>query len=384
MNTLYIECKMGAAGDMLMAALYELLPDKQGFLDAMNALAPGVRVEALSGENGGITGTHMKVTIHGEEEDHDHHHHHATPGSIAHTLEHLALPEQAKAHAQQVYAAIAQAEAKAHGRPVTEIHFHEVGALDAICDVAGVCYAMELLGYPRVICSPVHVGAGTVRCAHGLLPVPAPATANLLTGVPIYGGEVMGELCTPTGAALLTHFASCFSSMPPMTLAGVGCGLGSRTFDRPNCLRVFLGTAPQGGNGEITELVCCIDDMTAEALSFACQRLLSLGALDVYTTPAYMKKGRAGHELTVLCNPSQEQAMALQVLRLTTSNGLRLRRCGKYFLTPGSREAATPWGSLRLKTAQGFGITHEKPEYEDAAALAAREDLAYQDIIPIP
>lgn len=380
MKTLYLECGMGAAGDMLMAALYELLPDKPDFLRSMNALIPGVQVSALSGESCGVTGTRIAVSVGGEEEDHCQHQRHATPESISHILEHLSLPGDVKRHAQAVYAAIAQAEAQAHGCPVTEVHFHEVGALDAIADVAGVCYALELLKVEKIIVSPIHVGAGTVRCAHGILPVPAPATANLLAGAPIYGGEIQGELCTPTGAALLTHFAGEFGAMPPMTLLGVGCGLGGRVFSSPNCLRAFLGETAAGGRGEILELVCNIDDMTGEALSFACGRLLELGALDVYTTPVYMKKGRMGQELTVLCNPSQEQAMARQILRLTTSNGLRVRACGKYFLTPGQEAVQTPWGTVAVKTGQGFGIRHQKAEYEDAAQLAREADIPYQSI----
>ena len=211
MRTLYIECNMGAAGDMLLAALYELLEDKSAFLDTMNGLGlPGVHLEAVPGTTCGIAGTHMRVTVHGEEEHepaaghghghahghdhahphehaHAHAHHHATPGHIAEIIDGLTLPDAVKQHARSVYDAIAVAEAKAHGCPVGDVHYHEVGALDAVADVTGVCYALHLLQPERVVVSPIHVGSGTVRCAHGVMPVPAPATANLLTGVPIYG-----------------------------------------------------------------------------------------------------------------------------------------------------------------------------------------------------
>ena len=202
-----------------------------------------------------------------------------------------------------MYDAIAQAEAKAHGCPVGDVHFHEVGALDAVADVVGVCYALYLLQPEQILASPVHVGSGTVRCAHGIMPVPAPATANLLSGVPIYGGTVRGELCTPTGAALLTHFAQSFGPMPVMTAQAVGVGIGTKQFEQANCVRAFLGETAEEANGEILELVCNIDDMTPEALAFACSRLLEEGALDVYVTPGTMKKGRPGHVLTVLCRP---------------------------------------------------------------------------------
>ena len=413
---------MGAAGDMLMSALYELLEDKEGFLKTMNGLGlPGVHVEAAPGVSGGIAGTHMKVTVHGQEElehdhdhhehehdhhhdhghdhhhhdhdhdhshayehehEHEHHHHHATPGHIAEIIDALALPEEVKANARAVYDAIARAEAKAHGCPVGDVHYHEVGALDAVADVTGVCYAIYLLQPDRVVVSPVHVGSGTVKCAHGIMPVPAPATANLLAGVPVYGGEVMGELCTPTGAALLTHFAQSFGPMPPMSGSAVGCGVGTKVFaGRANCVRAFLGEDAQSANGSITELVCNIDDMTPEALAFAAARLLELGALDVYTVPGTMKKGRPGHVLTVLCEEDQEAELARAVLEQTTTIGLRVRRCGKYFLTPGSRTVETPWGPVQVKTAQGFGVSKAAPEYESAAALARANGLPIQTVL---
>ena len=421
MKTLYIECNMGAAGDMLMAALYELLEDQEGFLRTMNSLGlPGVRVEARAAATCGIAGTHMAVTVHGEEEtegsipaeagrdslhshdhdhphehghdhhghdhhDHDHgeghHHHHATPGHIGELIDSLPLPQEVKASARAVYDAIAQAEAKAHGCPVGDVHFHEVGALDAVADVVGVCYALHLLTPERIAVSPVHVGSGTVRCAHGVMPVPAPATANLLAGVPIYGGTIQGELCTPTGAALLAHFAQSFGPMPVMAAGAVGVGIGTKDFGQANCVRAFLGETVEEANGEILELVCNIDDMTPEALSFACSRLLEEGALDAYITPGTMKKGRPGHVLTVLCEPDREGPLARQILAQTTTNGLRVRRCGKYFLSPSAGMVQTQWGPVKLKTAQGYGITHMKPEFEDAAALAREHGVPYQAVL---
>ena len=412
MKTLYIECKMGAAGDMLMASLYELLEDKQGFLDTMNGLGlPGVRLEAQKSSSCGIAGTHMKVTVHGEEEhepaeghdhehnedadhehdstgehshehghDHDHEHHHATPRHIADLINGLKLPEKVKGQARAVYRAIAEAEARAHGCPVGDVHFHEVGALDAVADVTGVCYALYLLQPERIVVSPIHVGSGTVRCAHGVMPVPAPATAALLTGVPIYGGAIQGELCTPTGAALLAHFADSFGEMPLMAVKDTGIGIGTKTFEQANCVRAFLGEEKEETEDMILELVCNIDDMTPEALAFACTRLMELGALDVYTVAGTMKKGRPGHVLTVLCRPEKEEELARHILTQTTTNGLRVRRCGKYFLAPGMGKVRTRWGDVRVKTAKGYGITHMKPEYEDVAEVARRENLPYQRV----
>lgn len=432
MKTLYLECNMGAAGDMLMAALYELLDDQSAFLQKMQELGlHGVQVTAEPAKTCGIAGTHMRVTVHGEEEhepdahdhhhddhehehhhhhhdhhhddhehehhhhhhddhehdhhhdhahEHGHHHHHATPGHIAAIIDGLNLPDAVKQHARAVYDAIAQAEAKAHGCPVGDVHYHEVGALDAVADVTGVCYAMHLLGVDRVVVSPVHVGSGTVRCAHGVMPVPAPATANLLAGVPVYGGSVQGELCTPTGAALLTHFADAFEKMPVMRTQKVGIGIGTKQFEQANCVRAFLGETDAQVNSTITELTCNLDDLTAEALATACEQLLSEGALDVYTVPGTMKKGRAGHVLTVLCEDKDTARMAERVLALTTTNGLRVRRCEKYFLQPSAREVSTAWGKVRVKVAEGFGITHVKPEFEDVAAIARKNGLSYDTV----
>ena len=426
MRTLYIECSMGAAGDMLMSALYELLEDQKGFLDTMNGLGlSGVEIQARPGSTCGIAGTHMAVTVNGQEEqepaegghthshghshdheehnhshshDHEEHnhshshdheahghehsyaHHHATPGHIAELIDTLALPEAVKMHARAVYDEIARAEAKAHGCPPGDVHFHEVGALDAVADVTGVCYALDLIGAEKIVVSPVHVGSGTVRCAHGVMPVPAPATASLLQGIPIYGGEIKGELCTPTGAALLKHFADEFGPMPVMTAEKTGIGIGTKQFEQANCVRVFLGDTAESGNGEITELVCNLDDMTPEAVSYACSRILEMGALDVYTVPGTMKKGRPGWVLTVLCRPEDEEKTAQCILSETTTNGLRVRRCGKYFLAPGAERVQTRWGEVRVKTAEGWGIRHRKPEYEDAAALARSRGISYEGV----
>ena len=424
MKELYLECSMGAAGDMLMSALYELLtPEQQKtFVETMNHLLPGVTVTPQRAQTCGITGTHMEVLVHGEEEqthdvhghdhmhphvhghdhmhphehehdhvhlhehghdhvhphEHDHGHvhphHHASLPHIQEILSGLPVAEEVKKHAAAVYEAIARAESAAHGCPVEEVHFHEVGALDAVADVTGVCLAISMLRPDKITASPIHVGSGMVRCAHGVMPVPAPATAFLLRGIPTYGGEIQGELCTPTGAALIAHFAQSYGPMPAMAADGVGYGVGRKTFERANCVRAFLGekTEDRAANGEITELVCNLDDMTPEALAFACRRLLELGALDVYTLPGQMKKGRPGWVLTVLCAPQQEEEMAVHILRETTTNGLRARRCAKYFLRPTVEERETAHGSIRVKKAEGYGVTHEKPEFEDVAAAAQK------------
>ena len=335
MRTLYLDCGMGAAGDMLTAALLELLPQPEEFVKRLNGLGiPGVTYHREQAEKCGITGTHITVTVdghaegehdhehdHHHEHDHGHHHHHSGMEEISHLIGHLPVSEKVRADIRAVYDAIAQAESHVHGVPVTDIHFHEVGTMDAVADVTAVCLLMEELAADQVIASPVHVGGGTVRCAHGVLPVPAPATAYLLRDVPIYGGAIQGELCTPTGAALLRHFVTRFGDMPVMTLGSVGYGMGQKEFPRANCLRAMLGeTAAE--SGDVVELACNLDDMTGEGIAFAMERLLAAGALDVYTLPIGMKKSRPGVMLCVLCREEQREDMVRLLLRHTTTLGV--------------------------------------------------------------
>lgn len=272
MRTLFLECNMGAAGDMLMAALSGLLDAPEDFVEEMNGLGlPGIRVTRKHDVSSGIRGVRMGITYLGEKEmsagvpgeragisskgqvdesgaaEHLHHghdsdhHHPITLKQIHEIIENLRVSEAVKKDIQEVYSLIAGAEALAHGCPVEEVHFHEVGAMDAVADVTGVSLLMEKINADRVACSPVHVGSGMVRCAHGMLPVPAPATAELLRGIPCYGGSVRGELCTPTGAALLRHFVTSFGPMPVMAAEKIGVGLGDKEFAAANALRAFLG-----------------------------------------------------------------------------------------------------------------------------------------------
>ena len=386
MKVIYLDCSMGAAGDMLMAALYELLEDKQAFLDMMRSLGlPGIEISAAPAVKCGITGTHMKVLVHGSEEQdalhdhlhehahehsHDHeHHHHTDLHEIEHLLSHLDLPQTVRDDALGVYHRIAEAESKVHGRPVDQIHFHEVGTLDALADVVGVCLLMHLLAPEKVYASSVHVGSGQVRCAHGILPVPAPATALLLAGVPIYGGVIQGELCTPTGAALLTHFVTKFGELPAMRLLKSGYGMGTKDFPAANCVRAMLGEQ-DAPTEEILELSCNLDDCTGEAIGFAMERLLDAGALDVYWTSVGMKKNRPGILLTCMCRPLDREKMVELLFRHTTTLGVRESAFRRYTLSRESKTIQTPDGDIRVKVSTGYGVAREKPEFEDLAKIA--------------
>lgn len=495
MKTLYLECKMGAAGDMLMGALLELIPDREEFLGKLNSLGlPGVAVGCETAVRCGITGSHIHVTIDGAQErahDHEHGHNHGLAheqhyhehtshdrehdahectrrrnreedaqenplacradedahectrrhsgehsddcghalvchdqghpydhdhGDQAHVHEHghfsyadiqsligtLPLSDKVKSDALAVYRLIGDAESAVHGVPVEQIHFHEVGSLDAVADVIGCCLLFELIGAEEIVASPVCTGSGTVRCAHGILPVPAPATARLLLGIPCYSGDIQSELCTPTGAALLRHFAARFCGMPPMTIERIGCGMGAKDFPVANCVRAFLGeafveAAPQGGAevsevlsatdtdsgtaDTIYELCCNLDDMTPEAVGYACELLLREGALDIFTTPIQMKKFRPAVLLTCLCRPDEKEKLTQLMLRHTTTLGVRFRRCERSVLRSRQIVRETEYGKIRVKLSEGHGICKSKAEYEDVKAASERCGVPFATVI---
>lgn len=299
---------------------------------------------------------------------------------IAHIVHHLPVSDKVKADILAVYSLIAEAESHAHGVPVTEIHFHEVGTMDAVADVTAVCLLMEKIGPGQVIASPVHVGSGQVRCAHGILPVPAPATAYILRDVPLYGGETRGELCTPTGAALLKHFVTRFGSMPVMKTTAIGYGMGKKDFPAANCVRALLGETESAGD-YITELNCNVDDMTGEALGFAMEELFAAGALDVYTVPIGMKKSRPGTLLCVMCRAEDKEKMVRLLFRHTTTIGIRENVYRRYTLERTVETVQTPYGDIRRKTSTGYGVTRQKYEYEDLARAARENDVSVSEVL---
>lgn len=404
MKTLYLDCSMGAAGDMLAAALLELLPDPDAFVAELNALAiPDVKFSRETSVKCGITGTHLQVTVHGEEEgthdhhhahSHDHHHdhahahhhdhahshhHHASLHDIEHIVRgHLSLPATVADNVMAVYHLIADAESKAHGKPVSEIHFHEVGTMDAIADITAVCLLMHRLAPDEIIVSPVHVGSGQVHCAHGILPVPAPATATILQDVPIYGGSIQGELCTPTGAALLKHFADSFGEMPVMRTSAIGYGMGKKDFPAANCVRALLGER-SAASDDVIELCCNIDDMTGEAIGYAFDKLFAAGALDVYTIPIGMKKSRPGHLLHVICREADKDALVRALFAHTTTIGIRENRFRRYTLDRRIETIETADGPVRRKCSTGYGVSREKFEHDDLARIADAQGLSLRE-----
>ncbi len=390
MKTLYLDCSMGAAGDMLTAALLELLPDQEEFLSQLNALGiPGVTIEKEKMSKCGIGGTHIRVKVHGVEEGddsrhhhthHHHTHHHSGMHDVEHIVHHLPVTDKIRKDILAVYHLIAEAESHVHGVPVTEIHFHEVGTMDAVADVAAVCLLMDKIAPDRVAASPVHVGSGQVECAHGILPVPAPATAYILREVPTYGGEIRGELCTPTGAALLKYFVTEFGGMPVMRTTAIGYGMGSKDFPAANCVRAMLGESESAGD-VIVELNCNVDDMTGEAVGFAMETLFDAGALEVYTVPIGMKKSRPGLLLCVMCRTEDKESIVRLLFQHTTTIGIRENTFKRYTLDRSVEMAETPYGRIRKKISTGYGVTRQKYEYEDLAKAAREHQVSVSQIL---
>ncbi len=379
MKTLYFDLSMGAAGDMLAASLFQLTDKREDILRRINALPlPGLEARLIPGEKCGICGLRYQVLIHGKEEEeqgHEHHHHHSSLGDIQDLISSCPLPEPVLRDALEVYRLLARAESLVHGEPVEQIHFHEVGSLDAVADILTVCLLIHEIGPERICASPVHVGSGTVRCAHGLLPVPAPATSELLKGIPCYSGEIKGELCTPTGAALLKHFVRDFGPMPLLSTERTGCGLGFKDFPQANCLRSFLGESGQ----EAVELCCNVDDMSGEAVGFALERLLEAGALDACWESLGMKKSRPGLRLTVLCAPEDREKMLSLIFRHTSTIGVRETLCRRYILRREKSYVESPYGPISVKRSTGYGAEKAKPEYEQLKGLALKAGISLDE-----
>lgn len=386
MKTLYFDCGMGAAGDMLTASLFELFDNKEEITGYLNSFGiEGVRFLPEPETKCGIRGTHMSVLIHGEEEgaghDHHHHSHHHGHGTadIKSAVNALKVSDRVKADVLAIYDIIAAAESEVHGVPIDEIHFHEVGTLDAVADITAVCALIEKLSPGRIIASPVNTGSGTVKCAHGILPVPAPATAVILKGIPAYSNGINSELCTPTGAAILKHFADEFAPLPQMTIEKAGYGMGKKNFETANCVRAVIGYSDEIKE-DIIELRCNIDDMTGEEIAFACERCFDSGALDVYTVPTGMKKGRPGIMLCVMCKPENRQALLNSLFTHTSTIGIRENSYKRYTLQREADETETPFGIIRRKISRGYGLSKEKYEYDDLADAALKTGKSIGEI----
>lgn len=388
MKTIYFECNMGAAGDMLMGALLELYGDREGFIEMMNNVGiDGVKISAEDNIKCGIAGTKIHVQVH-DHEEHEHHHghedahqshHHSSYLDIVNKISHFNLPDKVKKDAENIYRIIGDAESAVHGTDIEHIHFHEVGTLDAVADVTGCCLLMYLIGADKVITSPVNTGSGLVHCAHGILPVPAPATSLILKGIPIYSSGIQTELCTPTGAAILKYFSDSFGEMPVMCCEKVGYGMGTKELKIANCVRAFLGET-EDRQDKILSIQCNIDDMTGEMLGNAVEVLMENGAADVFTIPIYMKKNRPAVLLECLCKPEEKDKFTRLIFSETTTRGMRFNLMQRCIMDYEISEIETEYGKIRIKKNTGFGITKAKPEYDDIKSAAKRHNIPFEKV----
>ncbi|MBR6801503.1 MAG: nickel pincer cofactor biosynthesis protein LarC [Eubacteriaceae bacterium] len=388
MKILYFDCKMGASGDMILGALYELAPNGDKIIEKLNSFFEDVNVTVSDREKLGTWGKHIKVEIGGVEEesidsdghdhDHDHSHSHATRMHIYDNIESLPIDDGVKVHALDIFNSVLRAESVVHKTSVSKVHLHELGNLDAIIDIVGACMMIEDIGPDKIICSHLNVGSGFVRCAHGIVPVPAPATTILLEGMKVYSSDIRGELTTPTGAAILGHFCEEYIPMPPMNIKKSGIGVGNKDFELPNVLRAFVGEAEE--DNSVSELIATLDDITSEQLSFATEILMQNGALDAYITPITMKKGRSAFMLTCLVKKGREKEFASLIFKYTTTIGIRYREYSRFTLSRKIITKDTKFGPLRYKLSEGYGVKREKAEFDDLKKISVETGLSIDEI----
>jgi len=383
MKVAYFDCFAGASGDMILGALMDAgleLELLKGELAKLHLTHYDLQVKKVAKR--GIGGSQALVSV---DEDH-HHHHHRHLHDIEEIIDKSDLKESIKRKSIEIFTRLAEAEAKVHQTTIEQIHFHEVGAMDAIIDVVGAVAGLAALGIEKVYCSPLHVGTGTVECAHGTLPVPAPATAELIRGKPIYSTGVEGELLTPTGAAILTTLSSGFGPMPSMTLEEIGYGAGTSEPAIPNLLRVAIGEVldeVEGYKIERTAVIeTSIDDMNPEVYDYLIHKMLDMGALDVFLAPLQMKKNRPGTMVTVICVPENVGKFSDFLMRETTTIGLRWRVDNRIKARRTTREVQTKYGTIKFKVAQvGDTAINVSPEYEDCKRAALERKVPLKEVM---
>ena len=355
---------MGVAGDMLCAALLDTLNinDKEYIINKLNTLIDNVSVSFKEVSKNGIRASKFDVDI--KKDGHTH----TSISEIYKIIDGFDLQQNVKDNAKAVYTLIAEAESKVHGTTVADVHLHEVGAKDAIIDITACCMLIDFLKIDKITCSPIATGYGEVKTAHGIMPVPAPATAELLKGIPTISGEIKGELTTPTGAALVKHFADEFTNSST-EYTETGYGAGTKDFEKPNIIRVFIGECD---TDTVFELRCQIDDMTGEELGYAINKMLSLGAKDAYVKPIVMKKSRPAFEFTVICSPADKDELTRQIFKHTTTLGIRQIECTRAVLS----RKITEKDGVHIKRSQGYGTQTEKIEFDDLVKIAEKNNIS--------
>lgn len=355
---------MGVAGDMLCASLLDTLneKDKKYIINKLNTLLCDVTVSLNTTTKSGIRASKFDVTI--KESGHTH----TSISEIYNIIDSFDIPQKVKENAKAVYKLIAEAESKVHGTTVADVHLHEVGAKDAIIDITAYCLLIDYLQIDKIVCSPIATGFGEVKTAHGIMPVPAPATAELLNTIPCFTGDIKSELTTPTGVALVKFFANEFSALNS-EYEKVGYGAGTKDFENPNIIRAFI---KENDTDTVFELRCQIDDMTGEELGYALNKMLTLGAKDAYIKPIVMKKSRAAFEFTVICSPADKDELTRQMFKHTTTLGIRQIECVRAILDRKIYEK----NGVRIKRSHGYGTQTEKIEFDDIVKIAEENDIS--------
>ncbi|HLZ91859.1 MAG TPA: nickel pincer cofactor biosynthesis protein LarC [Candidatus Acidoferrum sp.] len=381
MKLAYFDCFSGISGDMTLGALLDAGCHIERLREGLRGLqVPGWELSAEKVWKNGMAATYARVKTDDRQT-------HRSLGAILQILDQAQLPSPVRHHASAIFQKLGEAEARVHDVPLEKIHFHEVGAVDAIVDIVGACIGFHLLGIEKFACSPLNVGGGAAKMAHGILPVPAPATANLLQGKPTYSNGVQRELVTPTGAAIVATLCDSFGPQPAMSVSAIGYGAGAADLEgQPNVLRIMLGDAAEkvvpGYDQEITVIEANLDDMNPQIYGYFQEKALAAGALDVFTAPVQMKKNRPGTLLTVLCRPADAQALMSLIFAETTTFGARSYTAQRRVLPRESVKVMTKFGEVRVKLSRVNGrILHVSPEYDDCRKLAEEKNVPLQRII---
>ncbi len=372
----YFDCLSGISGNMTLGALLACGLEEAALVRGLAQLpVHGWALKTETVLRRGISAVHVEVEEHHHHEGHDHHHPHRGLGDILRIIEGSTLSARVKQQASAIFTRLGEAEAAVHGTTPDQVHFHEVGAIDAIVDIVGTVIGLEALGIEHIVASPLPLGRGWVTCAHGTFPVPAPATAMLVRDVPIVESDIEAELVTPTGAAIVTTLADHFGPLPTMTVRAVGYGAGGRDLPRPNVLRVFLGETAESAPVEIVGLETNLDDLPGEITGYLMDRLFAAGALDVFFTPIQMKKNRPGVLVRVLCAPIDEQGCTATLFAETTTLGVRRTAYTRTVLPREFHTVETPYGPVRVKVSRWGEVERAEPEYEDCRALAEQHGV---------
>jgi pyridinium-3,5-bisthiocarboxylic acid mononucleotide nickel chelatase len=412
-KTLYLDCFAGASGDMLVGAMLDCGLDFELLRSELLKLGvAGYELSLRRVDRSGISAAKFDVHLTGEPHSREHHHihehshgehshgehshgehshghhphsHHRALSEIKRIISSSNLSDPVKHRAQAIFQRIGEAEAKIHDVPIEAVHFHEVGAIDSIVDIVGACVAFDALKIGRIISSPLHVGLGTFQCAHGTYPVPGPATAELLKGVPIYSKDVEGELVTPTGAAIISTLAESYGPMPMMKIEKIGYGAGTLDYPKfPNALRAIIGEMVEDADltpGAVTVIEADIDDLNPQVFGYLMEKALSAGALDIFYTPAQMKKNRPGVLLTLLCNPPDRERMCDLIFRETTTLGVRYRNEQREILKREFIAVETEYGPIRIKVSRASDgrVMNASPEFEDCRAAAEKHQVGLRE-----